>query len=153
MIHVRTAIVASVLVGMATGLGAYTFTYARGASYLSSNPQACSNCHIMSDHYAAWMKSSHSEVAACNDCHTTPGHVVKWLDKASNGWSHSLAFTAGRIAEPLRATTRNSAITEKACRKCHADLVVAMEPGAHGEADGERQSCVRCHATVGHWVN
>jgi cytochrome c nitrite reductase small subunit len=154
MIPVRTAILASALLGIAAGIGSYTFIYARGASYLSSDPSACANCHVMRDHYAAWMKSSHSEVAGCNDCHTSPGKVAKWVDKASNGFRHSLAFTTGDIPEPLRATPGNSRVTEKACRKCHSEFVAAMEPAAHdATSDGEAMSCIRCHATVGHWVN
>ncbi|HEX6063808.1 MAG TPA: NapC/NirT family cytochrome c, partial [Longimicrobiales bacterium] len=58
-----------VLLGMAIGIGAFTFVYARGSSYMTNDPAACANCHIMSEHYAAWTKSSHRAVAVCNDCH------------------------------------------------------------------------------------
>lgn len=59
----------SVAVGLAVGLGGFTFVYAKGASYLQNDPAACVNCHIMSDQYTAWNKSSHRSVAVCNDCH------------------------------------------------------------------------------------
>jgi cytochrome c nitrite reductase small subunit len=152
----KPAILAAAVLGTALGIGSYTFAYARGASYLSNNPDACANCHIMRDHHAAWMKSSHGQVATCNDCHTTPGPIAKWVDKASNGFRHSLAFTTGEIAEPLRVTPGNARVTEKACRKCHNEIVAAMEPDAHGGETvrpAEQLSCVRCHTTVGHWVN
>jgi cytochrome c nitrite reductase small subunit len=56
-------IVVAVLVGVVVGLGAYTFVYAKGYSYLTNNPAACANCHIMQAQYEAWMKSSHHAVA------------------------------------------------------------------------------------------
>lgn len=38
---------AAVVVGFVAGMGAYTFVYARGASYLTNDPSACVNCHVM----------------------------------------------------------------------------------------------------------
>ena len=35
------------MVGLLVGIGSYTFYYAQGASYLSNDPRACVNCHIM----------------------------------------------------------------------------------------------------------
>jgi cytochrome c nitrite reductase small subunit len=37
--------------GTAIGIGAYTFIYAKGYSYLSNDPGACANCHVMQEHY------------------------------------------------------------------------------------------------------
>jgi len=34
-------------VGVLLGIGLVTFVYAEGASYLSTDPAACANCHIM----------------------------------------------------------------------------------------------------------
>src|SRR5436190_21248284 len=46
--RIRTAAIAlGVLFGLATGIGGYTFIYARGGSYLTNNPKACANRHIM----------------------------------------------------------------------------------------------------------
>ena len=65
---VRVAsLVAACAIGMVTAVGGYTFIYAKGYSYLTNDPAACANCHVMEDHYRAWMKSSHRAVAACND--------------------------------------------------------------------------------------
>jgi hypothetical protein len=41
----KVALAVAVLVGVAFGLGAFTFVYARGASYLTNDPAACANCH------------------------------------------------------------------------------------------------------------
>jgi len=136
----------AVSLGAAVGIGAYTFVYAKGASYLTNDPAACANCHVMQGHYDGWIKSSHRSVAACNDCHTPPGFVPKYLTKASNGFWHSFGFTTGRFPDPLRIKPHNRAITEQSCRKCHADVVVAMD-GSHGQTP---LRCVKCHASVGH---
>ena len=99
---------AALLVGIAAGLGVFTFGYAKGASYLTNNPAACANCHVMSEHYSAWMKSSHRSVATCNDCHTPHDLVRKYVTKAENGFWHSFAFTSGRYPDPLRIKPRNN---------------------------------------------
>lgn len=133
--------------GVFMAVGAYTFIYAKGYSYLTNDAAACANCHVMDNHYRAWMKSSHRAVAVCNDCHTPPGLVPKYATKAINGFNHSLAFTTGRFPEPLRITPRNEDITERACRKCHENIVAAIEAPV---GSAERLSCIRCHSTVGH---
>lgn len=133
--------------GAAIGVGGYTFIYAKGGSYLTNDPAACANCHIMQDHYDAWVKSTHHSVATCNDCHTPPGLIPKYLTKADNGFWHSFAFTSGNFPDPLRIKPRNRAVTEKACRKCHDKIVDAIEaPVGHAQ----ELSCVRCHSNVGH---
>jgi cytochrome c nitrite reductase small subunit len=137
----------AVVLGTLIGLGGYTFVYAKGYSYVTNDPAACANCHVMENHFSAWTKSSHRAVAVCNDCHTPPGLVPKYATKALNGWNHSLAFTTGRFPEPIQITPRNTAVTEQACRKCHQEIVSAIE-GPHPETN--RLSCIRCHGTVGH---
>ena len=134
-------------VGMVIGLGSYTFLYARGASYLTDNPAACANCHIMQEQYDGWIKASHRMAAVCNDCHTPAGFLAKYVTKASNGFWHSFAFTTGRFPEPLTIGARNRAITEQACRSCHRAIVEAIEGPHQGEA---QLSCIRCHGGVGH---
>jgi cytochrome c nitrite reductase small subunit len=143
-------IAVGVALGAAIGIGGYTFIYAKGYSYLTNNPQACANCHIMQEHYDGWVKSSHRAVAVCNDCHTPPGLIGKYMTKASNGFWHSFYFTLGGYPDPIQITRRNHNITEQACRKCHSEIVEAIE-GVYGDDDDSRElSCVRCHSTVGH---
>jgi len=134
-------------IGALVGLGGYTFIYARGASYLTNDPAACANCHIMKDHFDSWVKSSHHAVAVCNDCHTPHEFIGKYYTKASNGYHHSLAFTTGRFHEPIRITERNHRVTEAACRECHQDIVQAID---WRHSDTEALSCTVCHSSVGH---
>jgi len=139
-------ILLAVLVGVALGLGVYTFVYARGYSYLSNNPEACTNCHVMQDYYSAWLKSSHRSAAGCNDCHTPHGTLGKYATKATNGFFHSLAFTSGDFPDVIQIKPRNRRVTEGACRYCHAEItsaIVALQGGSD-------VACVRCHFNVGH---
>lgn len=145
----RTTILSAVLAGLLLGLGSYTFLYAKGYSYLTDDPRACANCHVMRDHFAAWTRASHRAVAVCNDCHTPSGTLSKYMTKAQNGFWHSFYFTTGRYPDPLQITARNHDITERACRRCHAELAVAIDP-VHGAIGEARLTCTRCHNDVGH---
>lgn len=145
--RVIAAVVLGCLVGTALGVGAYTFIYAKGGSYLTNDPAACANCHIMEEHYSAWMKSSHRAVATCNDCHTPSNFFGKYAVKASNGFWHSFAFTTGDFHEPIQIKGYNRKVAEGSCRKCHAELVASIESPHHSDS---QMSCVRCHRTVGH---
>jgi cytochrome c nitrite reductase small subunit len=143
---IKGLVVGSVM-GVALGVGAYTFVYAKGASYLTNNPAACANCHVMQEQYDGWIKSSHGKVASCNDCHAPEGFLAKYYTKAENGFWHSLKFTTGNFHDPIQARPVNQRITEDACRKCHSDIVDAIDHPAHAN---EAFSCVRCHREVGH---
>lgn len=57
------ALIASVMVGVLLGLGSFTFYDAKGTSYLSNDPAACANCHIMRSQFDGWQKGSHHQVA------------------------------------------------------------------------------------------
>lgn len=134
------------LAGGVAGLGGFTFTYAQGFSYLSNDPRACANCHIMDDVYDGWSHGSHKAVAVCNDCHTPHNLVGKYAIKALNGFRHSSAFTLGGFPEPIQITPMDREIAYENCIRCHGDLV---SPMAHaGEADPT--DCLRCHRNVGH---
>lgn len=147
----RLMVVAGVLAGIAAGIGGYTFSYAKGGSYLTNDPDACVNCHVMREQYAGWTRSSHHAVAACNDCHTPHTFVGKWYVKARNGWHHSVAFTTGRFHEPIRINEFNARVTEHACRDCHGDIVHDIDAVGHVSGDPEDElSCIRCHRNVGH---
>jgi cytochrome c nitrite reductase small subunit len=147
-------VVVAIVLGLFVGISGYTFVYARGYSYLTNDPAACANCHVMRDHFAAWTRSSHANVATCNDCHTPPGAIAKYVTKAENGFWHSFYFTTGNYPDPLRITPRNQDVTERACRKCHDELTESIEPmpaslRTSATHDG-RTSCIRCHDRVGH---
>jgi len=132
--------------GLLAGVGGVTFDYAEGLSYLSTDPKACANCHIMNAQYDSWQKGSHHGVATCADCHLPAAFPWTYVAKAENGWNHSKAFTLQGFPEPIVITPKNAAILHANCLRCHADLVhdqaLAYTEGA--------PRCVRCHDTVGH---
>jgi cytochrome c nitrite reductase small subunit len=137
-----------IAVGLAAGVGMFTFRYAEGFSYLSSDPKACVNCHIMNRQYDSWQKASHHAVAVCVDCHLPHAFVPKYLAKAENGWRHSKEFTAQTFAEPIVIQPRGRAILQANCVTCHAEMTHAVASGPRGARD--ELECVRCHATAGH---
>jgi cytochrome c nitrite reductase small subunit len=134
--------------GVCLGVGGYTFYYAHGASYLSNDPRACVNCHIMQPQFDGWQKSSHHGVATCNDCHVPHDFLGKYWAKASNGYHHSKAFTFQDFHEPIRIKARNSAVLQANCVRCHEGLVADILN--HGGAAGAELQCVKCHGEVGH---
>ena len=142
-----TPILLAAIVGVLVGVGLFTFGYARGASYMTDDPAACANCHVMRDQFQGWMKSSHGKTAVCNDCHTPPGFIAKYTTKAVNGFFHSLAFTTQHFPDEIRITGRNHAVTEKACLKCHEDIVRQLRGSRQHRQD---ISCIQCHSQVGH---
>ena len=143
-----TLAVAVVVIGAAFGLGTYTFTSARGWSYMTDDPRACANCHVMNERSDGSIKSSHRSVAVCNDCHVP--RVVPVLDESHQQTRHSFHFTRGVFPEPIRALPGSRAIAEANCRRCHEPVVQTMGTPAHA---GSRDiSCIRCHGSVGPFI-
>lgn len=140
----------AVLLGAASGLGLFTFGYAEGASYLSNDPQACVNCHVMEPFYDSWQKSSHAHVAVCNDCHLSHDPIGKWVTKADNGFFHSLAFTLDNYHKPIQIKARNREVTQNACLHCHEKTVHEM---LSINIDKPEMHCIHCHSDVGHALN
>jgi cytochrome c nitrite reductase small subunit len=140
------ALIAAAAVGVLAGVGFTTFGYAEGLSYLSTNPAACANCHIMQSQYDSWQKAGHHTAATCVDCHLPADFAGKYLAKSINGWNHSKAFTLQDFHEPILITPRNARILQDNCVRCHADLV-HDQTGIVGQ---EPPRCVHCHASAGH---
>jgi cytochrome c nitrite reductase small subunit len=166
----------AVALGVAVGVGIYTFNYAKGLSYFGTEPSACVNCHIMEPQYAGWQKSSHHGVARCIECHLPHSFIPKYLAKAENGYRHGKLFTTQSFEEPITVKPAGLAILQENCERCHADLVHDLlgvgDYGLSRDDDSERQSgevartttrsagirhevaegvqCVHCHSNVGH---
>jgi cytochrome c nitrite reductase small subunit len=144
----RRIIALAVAIGVVLGLGGYTFRYAEGLSYFSTDPRACANCHIMRRQYDGWEKASHHGAATCVDCHLPHGLIAKLAAKASNGWHHSKGFTLQDFEEPIQIKPGNSAILQANCLRCHEAMVHELVAGARTDRDAVE--CVHCHASVGH---
>lgn len=134
------------LVCVIMGLGLFTFVNAQGFSYLSNDPNACVNCHVMRDQFEAWQHSSHARVAVCNDCHTPHDSFVgKWVVKGVNGFNHSYAFTFGTYQEVINIRDFNEEVVVQSCMYCHENAVSSIAPD-HTDAP----NCVTCHTGIGH---
>lgn len=148
-------LVVCALLGAFAGLSGYTFAEAQGWSYLSNNPKACVNCHVMREQYDGWQKTTHHAVATCNDCHVPQDLVGKYTAKAEHGYRHSKAFTFQDFHEPIRITPADLGIVNDNCRRCHgalvADIVSAQD--AHHASMGSAMggiTCTHCHGGIGH---
>jgi cytochrome c nitrite reductase small subunit len=135
-------------VGLAAGVGAFTFRYGEGLSYFSTDPRACANCHIMNEEYASWQKGPHHGAARCVDCHLPHALVPKYMAKADNGYRHSKGFTFMDFHEPIQITPGNARILQHNCERCHEDFVHEIVGGPGKSA--EPSPCVHCHRGVGH---
>lgn len=133
--------------GVLIGLGVYTFGYARGSSYLTTDPAACANCHVMRTQYEGWQRASHRVAATCDDCHSPSNIVEKYVTKAINGFNHSLAFTTGRYPDDILITARNFRVANEACLKCHAVVTLGIR-AARSHRGG--MTCTGCHRDSGH---
>jgi cytochrome c nitrite reductase small subunit len=144
----RVAVVFGCLLGVLIGVGAFTFVYAKGFSYLSTDPRACVNCHVMTEQYEAWLKSGHRHVATCVECHLPHEGLAKWAAKADHGFRHSAAFTLQNFKEPIEITPRDRAMVQVNCLRCHGALLHAVyaSPGPLRE----ELDCLHCHAGAGH---
>ncbi|MDX2168442.1 MAG: cytochrome c nitrite reductase small subunit [Deltaproteobacteria bacterium] len=138
----------AILLGVPAGVGAFTFIYARGFSYLSTDPRACANCHVMHEQYDGWLKSGHRHTATCVDCHLPAHGLAKWVAKADHGFRHSTAFTLQNFKEPIEITPHDLELVQENCVRCHATVVHAVAVSAGPR--GERLDCMHCHAGAGH---
>lgn len=148
------ALLAVALSAIFIGSAISTFDYAEGTSYLSDDPKACINCHIMRDQYNDWARGPHHARATCNDCHVPHTSVLaKYLVKAEHGYRHSKGFTFQDFHEPIRLQEAGVKIVEANCVRCHEELTgaIAHAPAMPGRADiDEPLGCLRCHAGMGH---
>lgn len=135
----------AVSVGLLLGLGGFTFQYAEGLSYLSTDPEVCANCHIMRPQYDSWLKSSHHTAAVCVDCHLPANFVGKYVAKLENGYHHSKGFTFQDFHEPIMMKPRSTQILQANCIRCHEDLTHALQT-----ATDDAVQCVHCHRPAGH---
>lgn len=134
----------------------YTAHYANATSYLSDDPRACINCHIMNEQYDGWLRSSHHARASCNDCHVPHDSIIsKYLTKAEHGYRHSKGFTFQDFHEPIRITPADRVIVIANCVRCHDAMTHEIRRGAPPHIGDDLYAagdvdCIHCHARVAH---
>ena len=141
-------LIGCICAGVVLGLGVFIFIYAKGYSYLSNDPRACANCHVMQEYYDSWVKGSHHRTASCNDCHVPHHNIEKYYAKALNGFNHSKAFTLQNFPLPIRITKHNLDNLQHNCIECH--LTMVSDIAAHQDVGAGISRCTQCHRSVGH---
>jgi cytochrome c nitrite reductase small subunit len=135
--------------GVLVGLMGMTLHISRATSYLTDNPAACVNCHIMAPQYASWQHSSHGRFTTCNDCHVPQDFVRKYAFKAYDGTRHSFMFTFKLEPDVIVMHAPGIRVVQENCVRCHSDFMestMAMSGTAHGQG----HVCWDCHREVPH---
>lgn len=144
-----------ILAGIIVGLGAYTVYMSRAYSYLSDDPKACINCHIMTPYYASWEHSGHAKWTTCNDCHVPHDNAFqKYAFKAKDGLYHAAVFTMRAEPMAIRPRAESYEVIMNNCIRCHTDLNTEMvKTGFACYTDvekGNAKACWDCHREVPH---
>lgn len=143
-----------VLLGAMAGLSLFALIESEALSYLSDDPKACVNCHIMTPSYVTWNTSSHRQVATCNDCHLPHDNILRtYLFKAKDGLYHASVFTARTEPEVIRIRESRAEVVQSNCIRCHQDQVTDIRLSAVVESHIEKRTarqCWECHQEVPH---
>jgi len=147
----RWNLAAFILLGALGGLAAMTFHIARATSYLTNDPAACVNCHIMAPQYASWQHSSHARVAVCNDCHVPQDNIFRsYAFKAYDGLRHSTMFTFKLEPQVIRMHAPGQRVVRENCIRCHSELMEPSLATTGVAVHGEDRNCWDCHRDVPH---
>ena len=145
-----------IAVVVAVVLGTRLFHESKATSYLSDDPAACINCHVMDSYYVSWQRSSHAQSATCVDCHLPASDPVDMLvSKARDGWNHSVAFTLNTYNKRLLISDDGARRVQQNCIRCHAAQSQPVTHGsdgkyAYGNTTLDDRKCWDCHRLVPH---
>ncbi len=156
-LHIPVNFIIPVIVfgGIISGLGIYIIYLSRVHSYLSDDPSACVNCHVMTPYYQTWFHNSHSKWTNCNDCHVPHDNVFnKYYFKAKDGLYHSTIFTLNLEPIAIRAKEASSNVIMENCIRCHNQInnefVKTGMITFTETTQGKGKACWDCHSTVAH---
>lgn len=141
--------------GALCGIGCYTLYISRTHAYLSDDPSACVNCHIMAPYYQSWNHSSHAIHATCNDCHVPNDSPLKHYGfKAVDGLYHAAVFTLHNEPQVIRPREASSNVIMDNCIRCHTQLnteFVKTGMISYTQSQlGAGKACWDCHREVPH---
>ncbi len=145
----RQQAVLAALSGLLAGLLIFIIYISRAHSYLSDDPRACINCHIMAPQYANWIHSAHRETAVCNDCHVPHQTIFHhYLFKAMDGTRHSYVYTFRLEPQTITMHAMGRKTVQDNCMRCHETLLSRTAMG-HQPKDQQRL-CWECHRHTPH---
>lgn len=132
----------SFLIAGILGMGSFLIHTSKATSYLSDNPKACVNCHIMAPQYATYKHSSHREWAHCNDCHVPHNNIFnKYYFKAKDGLRHATMFTLRLEPQVIFIHEAGQKVVQNNCIRCHSNLL---------QHQSTERICWECHREVPH---
>jgi cytochrome c nitrite reductase small subunit len=143
-----------ILCGIIVGLGISIMQIANATSYLSDDPKACINCHIMTPEYSTWQHSSHRERANCNDCHVPHNNIIrKYFFKAQDGLRHATIFTLRKEPQVIHIGDAGKTVVQENCLRCHikqVNPISATNVNGKNFKHGEGMLCWGCHREIPH---
>ena len=144
----------TLLSGILFGLFLFILHAARATSYLSDDPKACVNCHVMAPQFSTWERGSHGKVTVCNDCHVPQDNFVnKYLFKASDGLRHSFMFTFRLEPQVIQIKHAGKKAVQQNCIRCHSNLIHPISLRAISNKqiiNEEERYCWDCHRETPH---
>lgn len=143
-----------IIAGIFTGLAIFTFRISKAHSYLSDDPAACVNCHIMAPQHATWSHSSHREWATCNDCHVPHNNVFEsYYFKAKDGLRHATYFTLRLEPQVIQIKEAGIGVVQDNCVRCHTHLLDDARLRAYTSSFHHFRNdrlCWECHRETPH---
>lgn len=148
--------IVAALTGLIIGLIFFILYISKAHSYLSDDPRACINCHIMAPEYSTWAHSSHGRNTVCNDCHVPHDNVArKYYFKAMDGLRHATIFSWRAEPQVITMHKPGQKVVQENCIRCHDALnsVVGTAVTAKQARHGDGKLCWDCHSDVPHGNN
>lgn len=144
----------TLLSGIFFGFFLFILHAARATSYLSDDPKACVNCHVMAPQYATWERGSHGKVTNCNDCHVPQDNFAnKYFFKASDGLRHSFMFTFRLEPQVIQIKHAGKKAVQQNCVRCHSAVIHPISLRAISNKqiiNDEERYCWDCHRETPH---
>ena len=136
----------------------YMAYISKALSYLSKDPKACINCHVMNTQYATWQHSAHGVAGVtCVECHLpTDSFINKYKSKAIDGWNHTVAFTFNTYKPAIQISEDGARRVQENCISCHASLASQIVSNADKYHNFDQsyvengRKCWDCHKGTPH---
>ncbi len=143
-----------IITAIMVGLCIYILYISKAYSYLSDNPSACINCHIMTPQYITWQRSAHRQWTNCNDCHVPHDLIIrKYYFKAKDGLRHASMFTLWMEPQVILMHDPGKTVVQENCLRCHDYMnqnVSLVHSTLANSKLGEGRLCWDCHREVPH---
>lgn len=146
--------VVTLLMAILIGIFLFILHAAKATSYLSDDPKACVNCHVMTPQFATWERGSHGKVTICNDCHVPQDNFInKYLFKASDGLRHSFMFTFRLEPQVIQIHDAGKKAVQQNCIRCHSNVIhpISLRAVSNKQIINEEERyCWDCHRETPH---